>query len=117
MEFEKSGGILNQHGHTTSLESFGVYLVTVTAIIGHASLLRYIRHWDVIYLSCFIFSIIWTPFNLWKEASLNDSSVRGAIGPYMFYSALFDLNMLLICTLIMIPLILARFRRTYSLEP
>ena len=116
-EFEKHGGILGIDGYTTDMESFGVYVVTITCIIAHADILRYVRHWDVIYLFWFLFSIIWTPFNLWKEESNPDSRVRGAIGLYMFYKVAFDLNMLFICALIMMPLILIRFRRTFWLEP
>jgi hypothetical protein len=73
--FEKHGGILREEGKTTDSDSFGVYVVTVVSIIAHASILRFIRHWDPLYLFWFCFSIFWIPFTLWNEAAIPESRV------------------------------------------
>jgi len=115
--FERSGGILNQNGDITDLESFGVFNVTITSVVAHIIIIRYIRHWDPVYTFCFLFSIAWIPFNLWDEGSMPESRVQGAMYSYMFANGPYVLSMLLIITVICMPLVLTRFRRTYWLEP
>jgi hypothetical protein len=73
--FEKQGGILQEDGITTDIDSYGVYVVTVVCIVAHASILRFIRHWDPIYLFWFCFSIFWIPFTLWDEQAISESRV------------------------------------------
>lgn len=73
--FERQGGILKQDGTTTDLESFGVFNVMITSIIAHLIILRQIRHWDLIYLGAFLFSVFWIPFDLWNEGAIPDSRV------------------------------------------
>lgn len=115
--FEKQGGILNEDGVTTDLESFGVFTVTITSLIAHLIILRQIRHWDLVYAGLYLFSIFWIPFDLWKENGIPDSRVYKSVGSYMFWTASFDLSILLACAVIMLPLVLTWLRRTYWLEP
>lgn len=115
--FERSGGMLNADGITTDIESFGVFNVTVISIIAHTNIMRYVRHWDPWYVFWFIFSIIWIPFNLWNETIIPESRVRGSIGSHMFFNLSYVLNMLMVVSVIMVPLIITRLRRTNYLEP
>ena len=99
------------------MDTFGVYLVTVISIIAHTNILRFIRHWDPLYFFFFCFGWVWIPFDLWDEDGMPDSRVQGAVGPSMFYNLNFLLNMLLVVVIIMLPLVITRFRRTFWLEP
>ena len=74
-EFEKSGGVLNQDGVTTDVNTFGVFNVTIVSIIAHLIILRYVCHWDPWYIFWFLFSIVWIPFNLWNEGIIPESRV------------------------------------------
>ena len=116
-EFEKRGGILRHDGITTDIESFGVFNVTVGSLIAHLIILRYVRHWDAIYIGWFAFSFIWIPFDLWNEGSIPTSRVYNSVGSYMLLTAPFDLNIVIVCAVTMLPLVLTRMRRVYWLEP
>lgn len=115
--FEKQGGILKEDGATTDVESFGVFNVIIMSLIAHLIILRQIRHWDLVYLGFFLFSIFWIPFDLWNESAIPDSRVYKSVGSYMLWTAQFDLSIVLVCAVIMLPLVLTWLRRTYWLEP
>jgi hypothetical protein len=63
------------------VDCFGIFMIIVGSIVSHTAILRYIRHWDGMYIGWFIFGIVWIPFNLWREQTMHDSRVRDAIWP------------------------------------
>lgn len=114
--FERNGGILGIDAVVTDTWSFGVFIITITSIVAHLTILRFVRHFDLMYVFWFVFSIIWIPFNLWDEQSIAASPVHASIGAYMIKRGPFVLNTVLVCAVVMIPLVLARHRR-YWIEP
>jgi hypothetical protein len=114
--FESNNGIGLANGWVLNSDAWGVHLLLVLPIVADLYILRFVRHWDWLFVAITVFSVFWIPFDLWREQGMASSSVRQTIFPIFLSSPVYLLNVLLSISVIMLPYYVIGRWRTVVLE-
>jgi hypothetical protein len=101
--FEKNNGILDKqlglNGHILNLDALGVFFILSCQGITKIWIMRYIRHWDIVFFSSYALSLLITIYSLWNDDRDPNSAVGNSVFDSILVSPIFWMNLLLFVVL------------------
>ena len=99
------------------MDALGTFFILGCQGITNVWLLRYTRHWDIVFFASYAISLLMTLYSLWNDDRDPNSAVGNSVFDTILISPIFWMNLLLFVVLSFIPTFFVRRFRSVILEP